>query len=147
MHVILSFFIIWYRLLMQYVGGVDKLRVNVLSVILAKDDWIFTFALPTNSQVMLVDSVFVHFDDALREDKVTIIVLIRDLEGSMLGVFSGAIGRTSAYAEVVVALTFIHAICLVNIYQFQMINFISDCYSLVQLVISTHDNLFVMVIL
>lgn len=66
--------------------------MDILGVILTKDDKIFTFALPANSKLMLVVGVFFHFDSALREGKATIEVLIRDSKGSGLGTLSGAIG-------------------------------------------------------
>lgn len=126
---------------------VDKLRVNILGVILVEDDQVLTSALPPNSQWMLANDVFVHFDDVLREGKVTIRVLIRNLEGSVLGALLRAVERTSSLAKVVEVLTFIHAICLTNIYQFQRVNVFFNCSSLVQQVISTHDNLSATVIL
>lgn len=106
--------------------------MDILGVILAADDWIFTSALPANSQLMLGDDVFVHFDGALREGKGTVGVLIRGSEDSVLGALSGTIGRTSSSAEVMEALAFNHDISLENIYQFQRVNFLSDCTSLVQ---------------
>lgn len=50
----------------------EKFACRCFEIILVEDYQIFTIALPANSQLMLVDGVFVHFDDALREGKVTI---------------------------------------------------------------------------
>lgn len=46
--------------------------MDVLGVILAKDNKIFTCALPANSQLMLPNNVFVNFYGALEEGKATI---------------------------------------------------------------------------
>lgn len=78
---------------------VDKLLVNVLGVILFEDNHIFTSTLPNNFQWMLADDVLIHFDDVLREGKVTIRVLIRNLERSVLSALLRAVERTSSFSK------------------------------------------------
>lgn len=48
------------------------MHVDVLGAILIEDDQILTSALPTNSQLLLPDDVFVHFYGALEKGKAII---------------------------------------------------------------------------